>query len=98
MNTEHTAGPWEIIGDSNGWYSIGENQGGGSPVVRINEDNVFPPDVREANARLISSAPELLAALKAIASILENDKSELAAGIVFAIAETALLSQYRAVP
>lgn len=62
MRTRWTPGPWELLSDSNGWHSIGENHNG-LPVVRIDEDNVFPLNEREANARLIAAAPDMFLAL-----------------------------------
>lgn len=91
MKAQHTPGPWEVIGDSNGWYSIGENQGDGLPVVRIDEDNVFPPRVREANARIIAASPDMHVALKAIQGVLSADDSPYAVAIALQIAEDALL-------
>ena len=62
MHTKWTPGPWDLLSDYNGWHSIGENHNG-LPVVRIDEDNVFPLPEREANAKLIAAAPDMFRAL-----------------------------------
>lgn len=66
MKTKHTPGPWKIT----------ESQADGSPLVVSDEDDVCRVDdinpCGEANANLIAAAPELLYALKASLSYLEN--------------------------
>jgi|688.fasta_scaffold591235_3 hypothetical protein len=66
---EHTPGPW-FVGTKPGVWA--------GPVVKADGGNkgvafvVGPPAVDEANARLIASAPELLAALKRLLPLWEE--------------------------
>ena len=65
MKTKHTPGPWATAGEGNGITSV------------VTEDTIIPVAyvawtnrvTQAANARLIASAPDLLAALEN----LEND-------------------------
>lgn len=66
MKMKHTPGPWELSDDGN--HIIGDcNQDELLEVANLT--NTFN---LEANARLIAAAPELLDALKASLSYLEN--------------------------
>lgn len=57
--SKHTAGPWEAIssGVEGEWESIG-------PVTGSEQIGVYQVFCSEADAKLISAAPELLEALK----------------------------------
>lgn len=73
MRVQHTSGPWESLGCG---------------VIQVGRDNVtiakaqksgkfghkFPPGQAEANARLMASAPEMLAALEKALFILEQNE------------------------
>lgn len=59
---QHTPGPWL----ENGWYVISE---GGDDVCHVHE---AMQTTRAANARLIASAPELLAALQVAVATIER--------------------------
>ncbi len=56
----HTPGPWEIT-SSAGYTGHGVNARG-KRVCSINSNSPLPHTERDANARLIAAAPELLAA------------------------------------
>ena len=60
-NTQHTPGPWHV--DINGEGAITAPDG--ALIARLH--NASRDDLREANARLIAAAPDLLAALQAVA-------------------------------
>lgn len=62
MTTQHTTGPWNVTG-----LYVREQDGG--LVASINDlwhDQKTPKAEKNANARLIAAAPELLAALQAL--------------------------------
>ena len=61
MDTKHTPGPWVISGRST------INAGRGGWVASVSQSN------REANARLIAAAPELLEALRVLEAALIRD-------------------------
>ena len=60
-NTQHTPGPWEADSDA---YVVNEYNRVIADVFINDDDN---REERAANARLIAAAPELLAALQAVA-------------------------------
>jgi hypothetical protein len=62
----HTPGPWSLFPTEVGWIV---NQKGGPGYVGTLSKVSHRAAQCEANARLIASAPELLEALQAIASI-----------------------------
>lgn len=64
MKTEHTKGPWEIETKGSRHFIDGADQ---LTVAYVDRAGVRDRQEIEANARLIAAAPELLAALKAIA-------------------------------
>lgn len=74
MKTQHTPGPW-VVQPNNGPHAIyAPNDGTDHPFVcqvyfdsRANEET---KQKQEANAKLISAAPELLEALATIESVL----------------------------
>lgn len=70
---KHTPGPWkaDFLDEDNGWI-LDKKSNYIAEIVTSDEENKFikNPDEREANARLIASAPELLEALKAAQKIL----------------------------
>jgi ribosomal protein RSM22 (predicted rRNA methylase) len=62
--SKHTPGPWEALKNNYGQVLI---------VVRSTKDFVCAvPDECEADAKLISAAPDLLAALKSIIDTVES--------------------------
>ncbi len=67
---EHTKGPWKILevnlGNQGGHkkYITGEIAGVPVDICQMVFTSVITKEEREANARLIASAPELLEALK----------------------------------
>jgi hypothetical protein len=81
MKTQHTPGPWKT-GDANWRIIVGPHtrfkNGRLSGVAAIDESDNLSEDI--SNARLIAAAPELLAALEACVSelnqlaFLANDK------------------------
>lgn len=63
----HTPGPWAYDKDSNEIFSCNEAHGcGWVALVKGNDSNgqPLPEEERQANAKLIAAAPELLAACK----------------------------------
>ena len=65
LNGKHTPGPWCFHGQHSEIHSaIDEN--GNQVIADMNSDNDFTREVNAANARLIASAPDLLAALDAL--------------------------------
>lgn len=73
MPSNHTPGPWAFDSDTNEIFATDERYGCGWVAAVAGSDGQLPNDsdgqqlpecMRIANARLISAAPELLAALK----------------------------------
>ena len=66
MTTQHTPGPWELRQSTrHGYWFIDYEQGGeGHTLTKL--------DCDEANARLISAAPDLLAALRDLLAATEE--------------------------
>lgn len=90
----HTPGPWHHS-DASMWACVTSKPGGhGDVIAEAVEVRSFGPsadDVRDAeikaNARLIAAAPELLEALKMLASIVgEQDTAEVDDGSIYALA------------
>lgn len=83
MNAKHTPGPWKILKGRKGFLGQPENEWKDQWEVRAQEPKMFGgttvfnlgvsfdkyTDQEEANARLIASAPILLAALKTLLSL-----------------------------
>lgn len=71
MKSTHTPGPWEIYGCT--LYA------GTYPVARTwdSEYSGLPEPEREANARLIAAAPELLAIIRALLPHAQNEWTRL---------------------
>ncbi len=83
MKSKHTPGPWEV--DRYYWTLQRRLFGDDEPEVQIiGRISETEDDEREANARLIAAAPELLAELIAIAKKVDEsrDAYELAADMV----------------
>ena len=67
MTTTHTPGKWIVRDIPSRDYYIGPADDGGAPSIAIVTRRHNRTEAQtEANARLIASAPDLLAALKAI--------------------------------
>lgn len=62
-NTNHTPGPWKLHSFSDGWIV---NQQDGPGFIETVYKRSHGEEECEANARLISAAPELLQALEAL--------------------------------
>ncbi len=62
MSALHTPGPWQFghLGTEELWVGPGHDQ---TPVAHVSHDGEYARDNSRANARLISTAPELLAAV-----------------------------------
>lgn len=68
---KHTTGPWEISGGALRIFSAKTNEPIAFVLGCTPEDGLSPtPEKAVANARLISSAPDLLAALEEINNII----------------------------
>ena len=81
--TKHTPGPWMQGPTANTWHKVYEGKNGeygGRAICTLN--NIHANGARQrgdfetetANARLIASAPDLLAALKSAVSYLEANR------------------------
>lgn len=65
MNTKHTPGPWKLDPSFDPITNIFQQiAGGGFFVATVTHGNAKGREEREANARLIAAAPDLLAALE----------------------------------
>jgi hypothetical protein len=74
MKTEHTSGPWETPGTDGGDRVISYTDSNRkrrtlAHVYAPRTDGELNEQERDANARLIAAAPELLEALKRIATL-----------------------------
>ena len=72
MNTQHTPGPWKVTG-----LYVREQDGG--LVASINDlwhDQKTPKAEKNANARLMAAAPDLLAALEEWVGYVPNSTDE----------------------
>ena len=67
MNAKHTPGPWVVIPMPDGSIDICKSNAGYHIAQMLYTG--YPADV-QANARLIASAPDLLAALEAIVKMI----------------------------
>jgi hypothetical protein len=59
MSTKHTPGPWSVERDGNGELAIYAYR-----THLTHGDSPLSLETREANARLMAAAPEMLAALR----------------------------------
>ena len=65
MTTQHTPGPWELRQSSRDYWFIDYDQGGeGYTLTKL--------DCGEKDARLISAAPDLLAAIEGLLNALPS--------------------------
>jgi hypothetical protein len=73
MKAKHTPGPWTLTADGAGWYiECSPERGHSVAYIRAEigeEDPDTSDDEKEANARLIAAAPELLEALIALLGV-----------------------------
>lgn len=72
-----TPGPWTLCRTTDGGKTVAfhvaaDPHGSLHPVVEYREGKVRAPEEIEANARLISAAPELYEALKELAAAYDN--------------------------
>lgn len=75
MTTQHTPGPWQIRQHEKGFVVFYSDGGIRSNTAQCYSSNVCEEHgSAEANARLIASAPDLLAALQEI--LIANDHNE----------------------
>ena len=92
METKHTPGPWTVTADGAGWHIECAPERGHSVAYIMAEIGEEDPDTsddeKEANARLIAAAPELLAAL--IDLLHQSKLSQDEGGWDFEQAETAI--------
>ena len=71
MNTKFTKGPWRVRGDE----SVRVFADAGLEHIAACVTEELPLSVRQANAALIASAPELYEALEQIAALYIDDRS-----------------------
>ena len=68
MSTTHSPGPWRYMGLSNGQTAFVTAANGKDLVAEVSAAGFTSPEtfipIRDANARLVAAAPELLAALQ----------------------------------
>ena len=62
----HTPGPWRCHKGNHGEFLVSCESFGFAPIARVKGDKRSTLKDAEANARLVSAAPELLAALYAM--------------------------------
>ena len=63
VQTKHTAGPWEVVNRPYETNIVSESRVMIADIIRM-EGQTYGNGQREANARLIAAAPELLEALQ----------------------------------
>lgn len=74
---EHTPGPWQAVEDALTTVRVVAVRPGTQVIERdICEFHFGAKDEEEANARLIASAPDLLAALKGLTDFLSGHRSK----------------------
>jgi len=87
MTTKHTPGPWKLVKEEQesmvaSWHiAIGDDHIGMFPYKRIYSDDrtqsgLVKDDEKMANAILLSSAPDLLSALRTLLTAIEDDGKE----------------------
>ena len=96
MTTQHTPGPWHV-GQGNGEGSIFADSGrvrwesGGTTLYPIaTMTRGWATDEDDANARLISAAPALLAALRAMLATVHDEERDDATVAAVAAARAAI--------
>ncbi len=94
MKAKHTRGPWHHVGDGL-VYAEPSFDDIEAPLVCDATEEGWPNDEEKANAQLISAAPELLEALRALMA-LDVKGHALADRLQFSDAGRALLAQCRA--
>lgn len=70
MKTNHTPGPWKLIGSRDSGFTVHASlpdDAGDTDILAVCRN--ISRDTNEANARLISAAPELLQALETFIGI-----------------------------
>jgi hypothetical protein len=77
MTTEHTPGPWTFDTSGEGKpcsiiTSVHDEHGPDDDVCEVYGGNTDCEKTREANARLIAAAPEMLSALYGLVGCLDN--------------------------
>ena len=80
-DSKHTPGPWWIAGEGTIRSGTGKRDRDAGWIADVNWRN------RDANARLIAAAPELLDALKLAASIIGHPDDEMSKYIASIIAK-----------
>ena len=80
MGIAHTPGPWVIDSDGDGKANAIVTS---THLASLDDDicevyggNMDGADIRQANARLIAAAPDLLQKLKALVNMLSDDKDD----------------------
>jgi hypothetical protein len=96
MKAKHTPGPWHHVGDGLVYTELTSNDDEAIFICDATEEGwMGPNDEEKANAQLISAAPELLEALRALMA-LDVKGHALADRLQFSDAGRALLAQCRA--
>jgi len=66
MNTKHTTGPWKFRQETSAFCGAVRNDGSYETIGHLSESYFIDEKTREANARLIAAAPDLLAMLERV--------------------------------
>lgn len=85
MTATHTPGPWQVIEYAGGVTSIEHHEPTGYGYRQSDIARIQPlSEQKEANARLIASAPDMLAALESVYAYVTDifDESEFSPDIV----------------
>lgn len=75
MTAQHTPAPWRISARDGSRYVIPDDEHGSIAKVRLRRSIAANLTELDANARLISAAPELLAALEAMIGLTSRPAS-----------------------
>ena len=74
MSTQHTPGPWKVVTSWEDFMVEGPNR----EEIIFQDGPYGTPTIKQANARLIAAAPDLLEALKL--AVLQNSHDMLMTG------------------
>lgn len=70
MENKHTPGPWQVTSLNLNTIITNPNESG--RICTMNERSSYNDEERQANAKLIAAAPQLLEALKLVKTVLDK--------------------------
>jgi hypothetical protein len=76
MKTKHTDGQWKYSGLTIYAHKVTDTQDSRKIIALIDPKRGEPSEENEANAKLISSAPDLLEALKAARKLINQERKD----------------------